>query len=72
MVDEELVHIEMMISEDKRMIVVKDKVEDVVGDVVIQLMGERGVHAIPIEPIVEHAYHRRLQRKKKAPSCSTH
>ena len=32
----------------------------------------RGIHATPIEPIVEHAYHRCSQRKKKAPSCGTH
>ena len=32
----------------------------------------RGVHVSPIEPIVEHAYHERPQRKKKTPSCGTH
>ena len=34
LVDKELVHI----SENKRMIMVKDMVEDVVGDVVVELM----------------------------------
>ena len=31
-----------------------------------------GLHVSPIDPIVEHAYHGRPQRKRKAPSCSTH
>ena len=31
-----------------------------------------GLHVSPIEPIVEHAHHRRPQRKRKAPSCGTH
>ncbi|KAL6324572.1 hypothetical protein AAG906_013384 [Vitis piasezkii] len=31
-----------------------------------------GVHVSPIEPIVEHAYHGRPQRKRKAPLCNTH
>ncbi|RVW94916.1 Serine/threonine-protein phosphatase 7 long form-like [Vitis vinifera] len=31
-----------------------------------------GLHVSPIEPIVEHAHHRRPLRKRKAPSCGTH
>ena len=31
-----------------------------------------GIHVSPKEPIVEHAHHRRPQRKRKAPSCGTH
>ena len=46
-------------------------VEDMVGDVVVELMGG-GVHVNPIEPIVEHSYHGHPQRKRKTPSCGTH
>ena len=31
-----------------------------------------GLHVRLIEPIVEHAHHRRPQRKRKAPSYSAH
>ena len=31
-----------------------------------------GLHVSPIEPLVEHAHHRRPLRKRKAPSCGTH
>ena len=31
-----------------------------------------GLHVSPIEPIVEHAHHRRPLRKRKALSCNTH
>ncbi|RVW33626.1 Serine/threonine-protein phosphatase 7 long form-like [Vitis vinifera] len=31
-----------------------------------------GLHVSPIEPIVEHAHHRRPLRKRKASSCGTH
>ncbi|RVW83520.1 hypothetical protein CK203_054201 [Vitis vinifera] len=31
-----------------------------------------GLHVSPIEPLVEHAHHRRPLRKRKAPSCDTH
>ncbi|KAL6342251.1 hypothetical protein AAG906_006874 [Vitis piasezkii] len=31
-----------------------------------------GLHVSPIEPLLEHAHHRRPLRKRKAPSCGTH
>ena len=31
-----------------------------------------GLRVSPIEPLVEHAHHRRPLRKRKAPSCGTH
>ena len=31
-----------------------------------------GLHVSPIEPLVEHAHHRRPQRKRKTLSCGTH
>ena len=31
-----------------------------------------GLNVSPIEPIVEHAHHRRPLRKRKALSCNTH
>ena len=55
----------MMINEEKIMIVV----EDMIGDMVVELMG---VHVSPIKPIVEHAYYGHPQWKRKTPSCGTH
>ncbi|KAL6342689.1 hypothetical protein AAG906_013095 [Vitis piasezkii] len=59
---------QMMINKDKRLIVAEDMVEDVVGG----RGAHGGLHVSPIEPIVEHAHHRRPLRKRKTPLCGTH